>query len=190
MSARRGGKRQIAVAAGVLAACIAAVGIAFASPDGADRAALIPVPALGIEVPVRTSELVDLESAQPVGALASGPHVFRAKGAGEQAGSVCVFAAEQNVRSDVVPMVCDTPTRARRGLDLGQSTPDGGIAGIVVRYGDDGQTYAEAYSVGPSGGVVRVNPGGGEALTLTFPDLRELDERADADARAHAARQE
>lgn len=189
MSARRGGKRQVAMAVGVLGTCVAAVGIAFASPDGADRAALVPVPALGIEVPARTSELVDLDSAQPVGALASGPRVFRATGAGEQAGSVCVFAADDG-RPDVVPMVCDTPTEARRGLDLGQSTPDGGIAGIVVRYGDDGQTYAEAYTVGPSGGSVTLNPGGGEALTLTFPNLRELDKRANADARTHAARLE
>jgi hypothetical protein len=174
---------------GALAAGIALGSGATSGADQSglpDRAALVPFTGVGIEVPVRTTELVDVSKSTRLTAFDDQTWVFRAPGRGEFAGDVCIFVAAPSGPSDVVPMACDSPEAARsRGLDLGHSTADGGIEGVVAREDASGQMSAEPYTVGPAGGDVTVQLDAGPPVTLSFPNLKALNETADRDAREH-----
>jgi hypothetical protein len=157
-------------------------GIAVGSGATEERSSLVDVPEVGLQVPVRTTEVLAVAQAVAVAPLEGEDWIFRAPGDGEYAGMVCIFVANRSAGTSVVPMACDTPQNARtKGIDLGRSTADGGISGVVVRE-VAGVSAAEAYRVGPRGGSVVVNPGGGDPITLRFPDLTLLDERANSDA--------
>lgn len=188
MSARRIRTNGISVA---VTLCVAAAGTALVASALAgpteDRAKLVAVESAGISVPVRTTELVDVGRATPVRAFDDTRTVFAAPGLGEFDGFNCIFVAGASGGTDVVPIACDTPERAAsKGLDLGESTPDGGIAGVVARLTPDGTTVADGYRVGPRGGTVQVDPGFGDPVTLRFPDLVALDARASEDAAEYA----
>lgn len=191
MSANAAKRRRLGIATAVTM-CVAGAGIAFGGSalgesSEADRTKLVDVPEAGIAVPARTTELVNVAKAEALNATVSGRTVFRAPGAGEYDGLVCIFTARPTGGTDVVPVVCDSPEAVRtKGLDLGVSALDGGISGVVVRDVGDGSAVAETYKVGPEGGTVTVRPGGGSTVILTFPNLRDFDARANQDARDFA----
>jgi hypothetical protein len=147
--------------------------------DAAERAKLVDVPSLGISVPISLTEQLDMDAAQRVGNAYNGRSVFHAVGMRDYAGYECILVARQSGATDVVPFVCDTPeVAASRGLDVGESTPEGGLEGVLVR-GADNRWHSEGYSVGPDGGTVVLSPGDGDAVTFEIPNLAELDEAAD-----------
>lgn len=173
-------KRWIAPFTAIIVVGGAIVGAAVGTGgDAAERAKLVDIPSLGISVPISLTEQLDMDAARKVGDAYDGRSVFHAVGMREYAGYECILVAHQSGATDVVPFVCDTPeVAATRGLDVGESTADGGLEGVLVR-GADNRWYSEGYSVGPEGGTVVLSPGDGDAVTFEIPNLAKLDAAAD-----------
>lgn len=173
-------KKFLAGLAAVAVVGASVVGIALGNSAEANRSVLVHAETLGIAVPVSLTEQLDIEHATRIGDAYGDQTVFHAIGRGEYADLDCIFTAGSSGPTDVVPFVCDTAEVLRTtGLDVGVSTSDGGLEGVLVRGSDPSNLSAESYSVGPSGGRVVLSPGPGGDVVFNIPNLAELDARAD-----------
>jgi hypothetical protein len=115
--------------------------------------------------------------------------VLLAPGRGANAGEVCLTLANDMGPTDVSPIVCRAPSAIDDpGFHYSEQRPGQPSWALHVRIpnpDDLRSAIVTEYVIPAHGGEVTIDSGG-RKLHLSFPDLTELNARADRDARAFA----
>lgn len=144
---------------------------------------------LPFQVSPSAGEQVFVPDGVIVGSVRGGAEkVVVAPGRGINAGSICVTLANAQGPSEVSPVACQPSSRSDGpGFDYSERRPGESSWAVHVRVPDVRQlasAIVSEYEIPAAGGTV-VFESGDRRITRTYPDLRVLDARADADLRAY-----